>query len=60
MDVAPERREFSETRKKWEAMGIVSFDYFSLDKQRKVIRQQAKEIPKFILNNMNLFFFTIV
>jgi len=39
MDVAPERREFSETRKRREAMGIVSFDYFSLDKQRKVIRQ---------------------
>jgi len=39
MDVAPERREFSETRKKRQAMGIFSFDYFSLDKQRKVIRQ---------------------
>jgi len=38
MDVAPERREISETRKKREAMGIVSFDCFSLDKQRKVIR----------------------
>ena len=36
MDVAPERQTFSETRRKQEREGRLSFAYFSLAKQRKV------------------------
>jgi hypothetical protein len=42
MDVASERQRFSEARRKWGEMGRLSFGYFSLAKQRKVTRQEAK------------------
>jgi hypothetical protein len=59
MDVAPERQKFFETRTTaWmqeveqrrsscrgnkNDQGVFSFGYFSLDKQRKVTRQEAKQ-----------------
>jgi len=43
MDVAPERQQFYETRRRTKQQGVFSFAYFSLDKQRKV-RPAAGEI----------------
>jgi hypothetical protein len=43
MDVASERQRFSEARRSRRERGVLSFGYFSLDKQRKVTRRQAKK-----------------
>jgi hypothetical protein len=42
MDAAPERQQFFEARRNQGETGRLSFGYFSLAKQRKVTRQEAK------------------
>jgi hypothetical protein len=43
MDVAPERQQVFETRRIRGEMSRLSFGFFSLAKQRKETRQEAKQ-----------------